>query len=66
MVGRGKPGWVARALPVLRPIPASQAEHGRLFFAGEACSKLDFSTAHGAWLTGRAAADAVLAARAAA
>jgi len=39
---------------------------GRLFFAGEACSKLDFSTAHGAWLTGRAAADAVLAARAAA
>jgi monoamine oxidase len=36
---------------------------GRLFFAGEACSKLDFSTAHGAWLTGLAAAEAVLAAR---
>ena len=37
---------------------------GRLFFAGEACSTHDFSTAHGALLTGIAAADAVLAARA--
>jgi monoamine oxidase len=36
---------------------------GRLFFAGEACSSGDFSTAHGAWATGVAAADAVLAAR---
>jgi len=36
---------------------------GRLFFAGEACSKLDFSTAHGAYLTGLAAAEQVLAAR---
>ena len=36
----------------------------RLFFAGEACSKLDFSTAHGAYLTGLAAAEDVLAARA--
>jgi monoamine oxidase len=36
----------------------------RLFFAGEACSKHDFSTAHGAYLTGVAAADAVIAARA--
>ncbi|HZT25703.1 MAG TPA: NAD(P)/FAD-dependent oxidoreductase [Pseudolabrys sp.] len=35
----------------------------RLFFAGEACSLRDFSTAHGAYLTGLAAADAVLAAR---
>jgi monoamine oxidase len=33
----------------------------RLFFAGEACSRGDFSTAHGAYLTGIAAADAVLA-----
>jgi monoamine oxidase len=32
----------------------------RLFFAGEACSSGDFSTAHGAWATGVAAADAVL------
>jgi monoamine oxidase len=36
---------------------------GRLFFAGEACSANDFSTAHGAYLTGLAAADAAMAAR---
>jgi monoamine oxidase len=35
----------------------------RLFFAGEACSLHDFSTAHGGYLTGVAAADAVIAAR---
>ncbi len=35
----------------------------RLFFAGEACSVSDFSTAHGAWQTGVAAADQVIAAR---
>jgi len=35
----------------------------RLFFAGEACSSNDFSTAHGAYLTGVAAADQVIAAR---
>jgi monoamine oxidase len=35
---------------------------GRLFFAGEACSKHDFSTAHGAYRTGIAAAEAALAA----
>jgi monoamine oxidase len=34
----------------------------RLFFAGEACSANDFSTAHGAYLTGRAAAEAAVAA----
>ena len=32
----------------------------RLFFAGEACSKHDFSTAHGAYRTGIAAAEAVM------
>jgi monoamine oxidase len=32
----------------------------RLFFAGEACSRHDFSTAHGGWFTGVAAADAVI------
>ena len=37
---------------------------GRLFFAGEACSLGDFSTAHGGWITGVAAADQVLSARA--
>jgi monoamine oxidase len=35
----------------------------RLFFAGEACSARDFSTAHGAWMTGVAAAEAVIAVR---
>ena len=36
---------------------------GRLFFAGEACSRHDFSTAHGGYLTGIAAAEQVIAAR---
>ena len=35
---------------------------GRLFFAGEACSREDFSTAHGAYLTGLAAAAQAIAA----
>jgi monoamine oxidase len=35
----------------------------RLFFAGEACSSHDFSTAHGALQTGVAAAERVIAAR---
>jgi monoamine oxidase len=35
----------------------------RLFFAGEACSREDFSTAHGAYLTGIAAAEQALEAR---
>ena len=35
----------------------------RLFFAGEACSKHSFSTAHGAYLTGVEAAEAAIAAR---
>jgi monoamine oxidase len=35
----------------------------RLFFAGEACSKNDFSTAHGGYLTGVAAAEQAIAAR---
>jgi monoamine oxidase len=34
----------------------------RLFFAGEACSREDFSTAHGAYRTGLAAADQAIAA----
>src|SRR5262249_14590522 len=34
----------------------------RLFFAGEACSPSEFSTAHGAYLTGVAAAEQLLAA----
>ncbi len=35
----------------------------RLFFAGEACSLADFSTAHGGWITGVAAAEQAIAAR---
>jgi monoamine oxidase len=35
----------------------------RLFFAGEACSRHDFSTAHGAFLTGVVAAEQAIAAR---
>ncbi len=35
----------------------------RLFFAGEACSRNDYSTAHGAWLTGVTAAGQILKAR---
>jgi monoamine oxidase len=35
----------------------------RLFFAGEACSKNDYSTAHGAYRTGLAAPEQVIAAR---
>lgn len=36
---------------------------GRLFFAGEACSPHDFSTVHGAYRTGIAAADQAIALR---
>jgi len=39
------------------------AVEDRLFFAGEACSREDFSTAHGAYRTGIAAADQAIAAR---
>ncbi len=35
---------------------------GRLFFAGEACSHGDFSTAHGGWITGVTAADQAISA----
>ncbi|MGN6466593.1 MAG: FAD-dependent oxidoreductase, partial [Rhizobiaceae bacterium] len=35
----------------------------RLFFAGEACSRNDYSTAHGAYLTGVAAAERIIALR---
>lgn len=38
----------------------AEAVDGRLFFAGEACSREDFSTAHGAYRTGITAARAVL------
>jgi monoamine oxidase len=43
-----------------RPALAEPVE-GRIFFAGEACSAHDFSTAHGAWETGVVAAERALA-----
>ncbi|WP_375286611.1 flavin monoamine oxidase family protein [Sphingomonas sp.] len=42
-----------------RAVLASPVE-GRIFFAGEACSRHDFSTAHGAYQTGIDAAEAIL------
>ncbi len=44
-----------------RPALAAPVD-GRLFFAGEACMVSDFSTAHGAWRSGVAAADSIIAA----
>jgi monoamine oxidase len=51
-----KPGHSPARVALATPVD------GRLFFAGEACSKHDFSTAHGAYRTGiRAAEDAMAA-----
>jgi monoamine oxidase len=52
-----RPGYADRRAVLAEPID------DRLFFAGEACSLHDFSTAHGGYLTGFAAADDVIAAR---
>jgi monoamine oxidase len=58
-------GSYSYAVPGSADCRATLAEpvDDRLFFAGEACSRHDFSTAHGAWQTGVAAADQVIAAR---
>jgi monoamine oxidase len=58
-------GSYSYAMPGMADCRASLAEpvDGRLFFAGEACSRNDFSTAHGGWFTGVAAAEQVIAAR---
>ena len=55
-------GGYSAALPGHAEARASLAApvDDRLFFAGEACSARDFSTAHGAYLTGIAAADQAL------
>ena len=50
-----KPGYADCRAALAAPVD------GRLFFAGEACSRDDFSTAHGAYLTGHAAAQNILA-----
>jgi monoamine oxidase len=49
-----KPGYADSRAVLAAPVD------GRLFFAGEACSPDDFSTAHGAYRTGLAAAEDVL------
>jgi monoamine oxidase len=58
-------GSYSYALPGMADCRATLAVpvDDRLFFAGEACSTGDFSTAHGAWVTGVAAADQVIRAR---
>jgi monoamine oxidase len=55
-------GSYSHALPGHADARQTLAEpvEGRLFFAGEACSVHDFSTAHGAYRTGIAAADAAV------
>jgi len=58
-------GSYSHALPghaEARAILAADID-GRLFFAGEACSAQDFSTAHGAFQTGVTAASAILKSR---
>ncbi len=58
-------GSYSYALPGMTGCRAALAApvDDRLFFAGEACSQGDFSTAHGGFHTGVAAADAVIALR---
>ena len=51
------PGFADCRLKFAEPVD------NRLFFAGEACSVGDFSTAHGGWHTGVRAAEQVIAAR---
>jgi monoamine oxidase len=52
----GHPGAEAARVALAQPVD------NRLFFAGEACSAVDFSTAHGAYRTGVAAAEQAMAA----
>jgi monoamine oxidase len=52
-----KPGFADCRLTLAKPVD------DRLFFAGEACSAGDFSTAHGGWHTGVRAAEEVIAVR---
>jgi monoamine oxidase len=58
-------GSYSYALPGFADCRATLAApvENRLFFAGEACSTHDYSTAHGAWRSGVAAADQAIAAR---
>jgi len=58
-------GSYSYALPDMADCRAALAApvDGRLYFAGEACSRGDFSTAQGGWITGVSAADQIIAAR---
>ncbi len=58
-------GSYSYALPGMADCRAALAApiDGRLFFAGEACSRGDFSTAHGGWFTGTSAAEQAIAVR---
>jgi monoamine oxidase len=58
-------GSYSYALPGVADCRATLAVpvDGRLFFAGEACSHGDFSTAHGGWFTGVSAAEQAIAVR---
>jgi monoamine oxidase len=49
-----RPGFHGARLALAAPV------EDRLFFAGEACSEASYSTAHGAYCTGRAAAEAAI------
>ena len=59
---RGSYSYALPGMADCRAVLAAPVD-GRLFFAGEACSKGDFSTAHGGFNTGVSAADAVVAVR---
>ena len=59
---RGSYSYALPGMANCRTVLAAPVD-GRLFFAGEACSIGDFSTAHGGFNTGVCAADAVVAVR---
>ena len=55
--------WLSYCQSTRRRGALAAAVDNRLFFAGEACSQHDYSTAHGAYLTGVVAAEQVIAVR---
>ena len=59
---RGSYSYAVPGMADCRAVLAAPVD-ARLFFAGEACSRGDFSTAHGGWETGVTAAEQVLHAR---
>ena len=61
-LARGSYSYATPGHAGCRSVLAATVE-GRIYFAGEACSVHDFSTAHGAYRTGIAAAEAVIATR---